>query len=259
MPNKLHYIRFGNGPRFLIAFHGFADRAELFLNLRYALEDRFTVIAIDLPFHGQSNWPLKEFTPDQLRDSINEILEKESISGEFTLMGHSMGGRIILGINEYFKDRIEAYIMLSPAGFQGAKSDSKLLFPKFIRKFLKLLTSKPIFVLTIFRFGRLMGLINRGTLNFLKKQFEFPERRKRLFDCWISLYNFPIDLKSFKKNILENKISIHFFYGNKDYITPAKYASKFIADVPGAALILVEDGHYFLKAPLAEALSITKI
>jgi hypothetical protein len=76
------------------------------------------------------------------KDSINEILEKESISSEFTLMGHSMGGRIILGINEYFKDRIEAYIMLSPAGFQGAKSDSKLLFPKFIRKFLKLLTSQ---------------------------------------------------------------------------------------------------------------------
>jgi pimeloyl-ACP methyl ester carboxylesterase len=255
---KLHYIRFGSGPRIMIAFHGFADRAELFLNLRYALEDRFTIIAIDLPFHGQTKWPDKEFTPEQLKDELIEILEKESVE-EFTVMGHSMGGRIILALSDYFKDRIDAYVMLSPAGFQGTLSDSKWLFPKFIRKFLKMLTSKPIFVVAIFRLGKFLGIINRGTLNFLRKQFEYPERRKRLFECWISLHNFPIDLKSFKKIILDRNVKLNFFYGTHDYITPAKYAAKFISDLPEAKLTMVDDGHYFLKAPLADALAAADI
>ncbi len=259
MPTKLHYIRFGSGPRTLIAFHGFADRAELFLNLRDALEDRFTVIAIDLPFHGQSIWAASEFYPEEIRDAVSEILEKEGVNVEFTLMGHSMGGRIILALSPYFKDSIESYIMLSPAGFQGTLSDSKLLFPKFIRKFLKKLTSKPFFIIAIFRLGKFLGIINRGTLNFLKKQFEFPERRKRLFDCWISLYNFPIDLKSFKKNLFEEKTKLHFFYGTQDYITPAKYAKKFITDIPNAELTMVDDGHYFLKAPLVAVLKTAEI
>lgn len=254
MPIKLHYIRFGNGPRTLIAFHGFADRAELFLNLRDALEDRFTIIAIDLPFHGQTIWTEAEFKPKHIRDALSEILVKEGVDGEFTIMGHSMGGRIILALSSYFKDRIDSYVMLSPAGFQGALSDSKLLFPKLVRKFLKKLTSKPFFIIAIFRVGKFFGIINRGTMNFLKKQFEFPERRKRLFDCWISLFNFPVNLKSFKKNILDSNAKINFFYGKQDYITPAKYAVKFIADIPHATLTMVDDGHYFLKAPLAEAL-----
>ena len=259
MPTKLHYIRFGSGPRTMIAFHGFADRAELFLNLREALEDRFTIIAIDLPFHGQSIWTKSEFYPEEIRDALIEILEKEGIDGEFTIMGHSMGGRIILALSEYFKDRIESYVMLSPAGFQGALSDSKCLFPKFLRKFLKQLTSRPFFIIAIFRLGKFLGIINRGTLNFLRKQFEYPERRKRLFDCWISLYNFPVDLKKFKKNVIDKKVRLHFFYGTLDYITPAKYAKKFISDIPQGKLILVEDGHYFLKTPLAEALVRTEI
>lgn len=254
MPDKLHYIRFGNGPRKMIAFHGFADRAELFLNLRDALEDRFTVIAIDLPFHGQTLWSKSEFNPVQIKDAVTEILVKEGIDGEFTLMGHSMGGRVILALSTYFKDSIDAYVMLSPAGFQGTLSDSKLLFPKFIRILLKQLTSRPMFMIAFFRLGKFLGIINRGTFNFLKKQFEYPERRKRLFDCWISLFNFPVDLKSFKKNIISEKAKLHFFYGSQDYITPAKYASKFIADIPQGKLTMVADGHYFLKAPLAEAL-----
>jgi hypothetical protein len=149
--------------------------------------------------------------------------------------------------------------MLSPAGFQGTLSDSKWLFPKFIRKFLKMLTSKPIFVVAIFRLGKFLGIINRGTLNFLRKQFEYPERRKRLFECWISLHNFPIDLKSFKKIILDRNVKLNFFYGTHDYITPAKYAAKFISDLPEAKLTMVDDGHYFLKAPLADALAAADI
>jgi pimeloyl-ACP methyl ester carboxylesterase len=257
--NALHYLRFGSGPRYLIAIHGFADRAELYMKLGPALEDRFTVIAVDLPFHGKTKWDKSTFNPEEIRKGILEILEKESIDAAFSVMGHSMGGRIILSLSEFFGDRIDSYIMLAPAGFQGTLSDSKLLFPKFLRKFLKLMTAWPAFILFIFKIGKFLGIINQGTYNFLEKQIAIEERRNRLFDCWVSLYDFPHKPDLFKKIILEKKAKLNFFYGKRDYITPAKYANKFIKNIEAAQLYLVDDGHYFLKEPLAEALKNAEI
>lgn len=253
---NLHYHRFGSGSRFLIAFHGFADRGELYMRLRDGLESEFTIIAVDLPFHGQTEWPTHEFNPEQIRVALLHIFEKEGIDGKFALMGHSMGGRMILAMSDFFAERIDLYIMLSPAGFQGTLSDNKLLFPKFLRRFLKMLTGQPKIIIAVFKFGRFLGIINKATYHFLEQQIAIPERRHRLFDCWISLFNFPIKLAAFKANVLRQKAAIVFFYGKTDYITPAKYGKKFIADMPEAQLLMVEDGHYFLRAPLCEALKL---
>ncbi len=200
----------------------------------------------------------EEFNPEQLRDAFLEIFEKEGIDGSFSIMGHSMGGRIVLAMSEFFEERIDSYIMLAPAGFQGAQSDSRLLFPKFVRRLLKGMTSRPAIILSAFKVGKFFGIINKGTYRFLEQQIAIPERRLRLFDCWISLYDFPIRLEAFRERIIKNKSKLQFFYGNKDFITPAKYGRKFISDIPGAGLHMVEDGHYFLKDPLCDALKKAK-
>ena len=255
---NLHYHRFGSGPRILLAIHGFADRGELFFKLRDVLEENFTVIAVDLPFHGLTSWEAHEFNPEQLRDDFLDIFEKEGIDGSFSIMGHSMGGRVVLAMSDFFEDRIDSYIMLAPAGFQGTQSDSRIFFPKFIRRLLKGLTAWPAFIISIFKGGKFLGIINKGTYRFLEQQIAIPERRHRLFDCWISLYDFPIRLKAFKERVIRTKAKLCFFYGTKDFITPAKYGRHFIADMPNAKIFLVEDGHYFLKEPLVEALKEAK-
>jgi hypothetical protein len=151
-------------------------------------------------------------------------------------------------------DRIETCILLAPAGFQGAKSDSKFLFPKFFRKLLKTITSNSKLIVKIFKFGKQLGIINNGTYKFLELQTVIPERRNRLFDCWISLYNFPINLNKFKRLILHKNIRLIFYYGTTDYITPVKYARRFIKELPDSNIVMVEDGHYLGREKLAEVL-----
>ena len=250
----LYYRRFGYGNKVLLAIHGFGDRSEMFLKLKEVLEEEYTVIAIDLPFHGQTNWQEKEFYPIDIEKAVVDILREENIEDKITVMGHSMGARIILGFSDQLFDRIETCILLAPAGFQGAKSDSKFLFPKFFRKLLKTITSNSKLIVKIFKFGKQLGIINNGTYKFLELQTVIPERRNRLFDCWISLYNFPINLNKFKSYILHKNIRLVFYYGTTDYITPVKYARRFIKELPDSNIIMVEDGHYLVREKLAEVL-----
>jgi len=254
--SEIYYRRFGYGKKVLLAIHGFGDRSEMYLKLKEVLEEDYTVIAIDLPFHGQTNCQEKEFYPIDIEKAIVDVLREENIEDKITVMGHSMGARIILSFSDQLFERIETCILLAPAGFQGAKSDSKLLFPKSIRNILKRLTSNSQFILSVLKFGKYLGIINNGTYKFLEQQTLIPERRNRLFDCWISLYNFPIDLKRFKKIIFLNKINLIFYYGTTDYITPVKYARKFIKDLPDSKIIMVEDGHYLVREKLAESLKV---
>ncbi len=248
----MHYIRFGSGTRYLLAFHGFGDRAELFLKLQ-SLQEHYTVIAFDLPFHGATQWPDSLFHPQSIKAEIDRVLEAEGIE-KFSMICHSMGGRFVLALSPFYAARIEGLLMLSPAGFQGTLSDSHWLFPLFIRRLYKWLTGNALFTVGLLKIGRRLGIINKGTYVFLEQQMSRDERRRRLFDCWISLYHFPIQLQAFKALVLLHQIPLVFFYGNSDYITPAKYAKRFIADMPEAQLLLVQDGHYFLREPLDEAL-----
>lgn len=251
--HRVHYYLMGEGPRYLFAFHGFADHAQLFEALLPALKKEFTIIAVDLPFHGETQWSSHIFKPKDIVGIVAQIREQEFIQS-FSMIGHSMGGRMILGITKHFKADIEELIMLAPAGFQGTISDSLLLFPKFIRKILKRLTSRKKLTLGIFDFGKRVGIINRGLHKFTTAMIEKEEYRQRMFDCWISLYHFPIRLRQFRKMIQKEEIEITFFYGKRDYITPAKYGRKFLEKLPEGELIMVEDNHFFLQKPLAEAL-----
>lgn len=250
--SNLVYHKFGTGTRYLLAFHGFADSGVLFANLN-SLQADYTIIAFDLPFHGETEWLYKEFTPQQIKTNIDAVLEAEKID-RFSMICHSMGGRVVLALSESYVAQLEGLIMLAPAGFQGALSDNKWLFPKFSRKILKSLANYPKLIVTVFKVGRSLGIINKGTFVFLKQMIESEERRNRLFDCWVSLANFPISLKKFHKYLSEQHIPITFFYGETDYITPAKYGKRFIAGLPKANLFMVMDGHYFLREPLNEVL-----
>ncbi|MBL7798722.1 MAG: hypothetical protein JNJ90_19650, partial [Saprospiraceae bacterium] len=71
---NIHCLRFGEGPQLLVALHGFGDRARLFAILEEALSERYTVVAIDLPFHGQTEWPNRTFSKADLLAVVRQIM-----------------------------------------------------------------------------------------------------------------------------------------------------------------------------------------
>ena len=75
--SRLRLLRFGSGERLLIALHGFGDKAELFAPPAKALGTEYTVIAFDLPFHGETEWRQNVFSKTDLAFILRQIMAAE--------------------------------------------------------------------------------------------------------------------------------------------------------------------------------------
>src|ERR1700744_3326350 len=117
--SRFHYSCWGTGSRILFAFHGYGESSESFAFLAEALGRDFTIVAMDLPFHGETEWKEAElfFDPGDLPALLEAIAE--GLPGRqqgWWLMGYSMGGRIALQLLELAAPRIERLVLLAPDG-----------------------------------------------------------------------------------------------------------------------------------------------
>jgi esterase len=96
---RLAHTRAGDGPRALLLLHGFLGSARNLASLARGLAERLpdrTVVSLDLPGHGASpplpaNADLAAVARDVL-DSARAL----SLPAPWTLVGHSLGGRVAL-------------------------------------------------------------------------------------------------------------------------------------------------------------------
>lgn len=92
---QLNTIRHGSGPA-IVLLHGMGMNAHTWDAVARMLADRFTVVAVDLPGHGDSPCPddPSAFTRDAALADLDEVLA--TIDGPAVLVGHSLGGYLAL-------------------------------------------------------------------------------------------------------------------------------------------------------------------
>ena len=116
---KLHYRVFGDGERNLLCFHGFGQSAGVFEKLTEKHTDT-QIISIDLPFHGESQFPLENFTKSTWQKLANEIFEKFQITTT-GLIAYSLGGRFAMRTLMDFPEKISAATFIAADGFYFPK------------------------------------------------------------------------------------------------------------------------------------------
>ncbi len=84
----------GNGPA-VILLHGFLESRMIWNNILQMLQKEFTVVAIDLPGHGESGSIAENHTMQLMADVVKEVLNAENIR-HAVIAGHSMGGYVAL-------------------------------------------------------------------------------------------------------------------------------------------------------------------
>ena len=96
----IHYRKGGEGKRLLFCFHGYGESSESFAFLETPLDREFTLVAIDLPFHGKTDWREGLYLdPKDLLAIIRQIgTGLPGANQPWWLMGYSMGGRVALSL-----------------------------------------------------------------------------------------------------------------------------------------------------------------
>jgi pimeloyl-ACP methyl ester carboxylesterase len=84
----------GNGPA-LVLLHGFLESKAIWDDFTEILQNDFTVIAVDLPGHGESELVEGTHSMQLMAETVKAVLEAEKIE-KIVIAGHSMGGYVAL-------------------------------------------------------------------------------------------------------------------------------------------------------------------
>jgi 2-succinyl-6-hydroxy-2,4-cyclohexadiene-1-carboxylate synthase len=103
----------GSGPP-LVLLHGFTGSATNWASHLAAFGRQFTLYAIDIIGHGQSDAPavLMHYRMEQAVDDLRALLDRLDLAS-IALLGYSMGGRVALQLALAVPERIRALVVES--------------------------------------------------------------------------------------------------------------------------------------------------
>lgn len=110
----LNYVEAGSGP-VLLLIHGMAGNAENWRSVVEPLARAHTVIAPDLPGHGESEPGGGDYSLGSLATGLRDLLVALG-HDRATLVGHSLGGGIAMQFTYQFPELVERLILVSSGG-----------------------------------------------------------------------------------------------------------------------------------------------
>ena len=254
--NRLHYLRFGNGPRLVIAFHGYSNSAGMFQHFERLLEKDCTVFSVDLPHHGRStDWlENRDLKPADLRMLVEHFCGELGVD-KCSLLAYSLGGRMCFKIIEDIPERVDRAVLAAPDG---------LRFDPFYYFVTRTTPGRGVFTHVLGRpqryFRVLDALKHRGVLNetkhsFVRQFLETPHSRGLLRKAWPSLRHLVPRVARVKAAIARHKIVVHIFAGRHDRVIPLSSAVAFAKGSPMVKLHILDTGHHVLDGDNIRAAS----
>jgi pimeloyl-ACP methyl ester carboxylesterase len=244
--HNIHCLRFGRGPKLLVALHGFGDRARLFAILEEALSEHYTVVAFDLPFHGQTIWKNRTFTKSDLLAIIQQIMDREG-QKRLCLMGYSFGARLVQAMLPQLLKKLDKLYLLAPDGIQTKGMPMAVRTPMWVRHFLFLL-----------KWGSRFNLVPPLILHFLTFNLTRPERFQRTFGCWFALDSFYLRRRRIKAIWRNSGLPVDIYFGTKDEMIRYKTVKKMVEGVPNVRIYRMNAGHRLIGEDLRERMRRTK-
>lgn len=103
------------GARTIIHLHGFGISGTYLLPTASLLADRYATWVPDLPGFGRSVHPRHPLEIDDMADAVARFMDAQGVD-RAVLLGNSLGCPVTLSFVERHRDRIEAAVLVSPAG-----------------------------------------------------------------------------------------------------------------------------------------------
>jgi pimeloyl-ACP methyl ester carboxylesterase len=99
----------GSGPA-IVLLHGFLESKEIWDDFTEVLKKQFTIIAIDLPGHGESELVAETHSMQLMADAVKVVLQSENIE-QAVITGHSMGGYVALQFAADDKEMVKGLVL----------------------------------------------------------------------------------------------------------------------------------------------------
>lgn len=248
--SKIHYSYSGSGEKLLLGLHGYGESEKSFHFLASYLPAGYHLLAIDLPFHGKTQWNEGlDFSTDDLIAIINGICQQQGGNmGRLTLAGFSMGGRVALSLLEKLPAQIDKVLLLAPDGLQ-VNIWYRLATRTFIGNHLFRFTMHhPQWFMWLLKAGNSLGLINQSIYKFTRYYIHDAQERSALYNRWTCLRKIRPRLPVIKKTVAAHAIPVRLLYGEYDRIILPARGEKFRRGIESfCTLQIIPTGHQVLR------------
>lgn len=241
---KIRYDEHGKGnKRHVLFIHGLGSSSLVWRDIPQALSDHFHTISVDLIGFGKSDKPPElDYTIRYFSQFIKSFLRQIEINDKdkITLVGHSLGGYIVIEYAIENKEQIDKLVLIDSSGMldqptplleqylsAALETDPILRYKKVTRVFEDLLAERtrliPIFV-DIF----ISTIGEQGAKHAFNSAFKNSTTTS-------------IDLKRLKQ--IED-VPCLIIWGQSDYLIPPSHLTKFKEVLKDAKILMVNDaGH----------------
>ncbi|RYD58997.1 MAG: alpha/beta hydrolase [Sphingobacteriales bacterium] len=245
---KLHCISIGTGPKVLVCFHGYRNNATLFTPFAAYLEKAYTIVSVDLPHHGKSNWTdHSHMHPRDLVMLIDEIRSRYSVD-KVSLLGYSLGGRVCLKAVELMPERIDKVLLIASDGlvfnpfyyFVTRTGVGRHIFSSFL--------TNPNRFVGVIEWAKRRNLIDASRYRFFMQYLDSDQERMLLLRIWPSMSRLIPNTKKLKDAIHKFEIPVSIYMGKHDRIIPVGLAQQFTKDMKTVKLFILDRGHRVFDA-----------
>ncbi len=243
----IHFTRLGTGTETLFAFHGYGESSASFNLLEDVIGTDFTIIAIDFPFHGKTEW--KEGLLFSVHDLISIIQEiNRQNTQPISLLGYSMGGRVSLQLLQTIPDSIKKLVLIAPDGLHNnfwhsfsTKTKAGNLSFAFVMK-------HPGFLFLLMKIAVKLNLFNKSIFNFVHYYLDEESSRLILYRRWTTMRKFNPNKALLKSIIAKKRISLKLLFGKFDKVIITKRGEQFKKGIEQFVEVKeIEAGHQLLR------------
>lgn len=247
---RLNYAVLGKGKHTVLAFHGFGRTHEDFIRFTRPFQDRFTIYAFDIFFHGKST--VESRSVDQHPCSKKELGElficfmRELKIERTALMGYSLGGRICLCLAEVIPKRVSALYLFAPDGLVLNRwyallshyALGRVAFRTFIEY------NRPFY--WILNGLKKSKVISQNLYDFVSSQIKTRESQELVYAVWVFLRKIEPNFKTLGEQLSKENIYVDLFFGQYDKIIPKKNAKSLEKLKADLQIHTLQSGHILL-------------
>ena len=245
------YELFGNGDEMLLAFHGFGKQGSDFRILEQTLGKKYKIVAFNLPYHGKSRIDesalQKVISKVQMKELFRLFLQQHHIE-KFSLMGYSLGGKIVLQLIEFFSDKINTVFLFAPDGIRSNMTSGFVTRNALGKKLYAQVMNNPARLFSIVKMLRGMKLIHEKMSEFVHSSLSTQEKRQQVWNVWMCFRDIRPDIPFIQRLINNHHIKMHLFFGKYDRIIPPSIGENFLKKLSDKnCLHIVEMGHNLIQ------------
>ncbi|MTI29447.1 alpha/beta fold hydrolase [Xanthovirga aplysinae] len=241
---QLHYAIYGDGPKAVLAFHGYGQSHSEYFCFHEVFGDEYTLYSFDLFFHGNSTWHLKDkpISEEFFLQIIQQFLIKHQIE-RFILLGFSMGGKFALSCLKGFPEKVEELLLIAPDGVKTSFWYTLVTWPKVFRNYFKRIIFRPNPFFKMLHIFQRLGIVHKSLGRFASTQMDTYRKRRRVYFTWVVFRKLTFNMAEISKLINQHQIKTQIFMGRFDRVITIKNLRRLKRQLRDYHLIVLECGH----------------